>query len=268
MRSTWGRATVPVLAVLFLAGCAGAHPGSEVFAPPRTVSLDGGALVLVPVPGAAPHVGRAYAARVVAAVQMVGSGGLTPVLARVTADLPGPVTGPSSELVGRLQLPLAWVYLQRQPKDGMACSGPYIRPSPPPATASDTWAVIVDASTGTSYVYTGAGAGFCVPGPAPVLRRGYWLVSVPFTLVKQAPLRYKERSQMPPCGRTFSMTLGTHLSMTTVLVPTGPCHGRAATRVDIIFGRVHEQPHARLGVVCFANYDARYGKPSDCVSMG
>jgi hypothetical protein len=231
-----------------------------------STSLDHGALVVTPVEGATPKVGRDQAARLLANTQVLSSGtSPTPQLADVMVTLPPRVVGQQT-LGGTTHVPLAWVYLVEQDTVGAASgclsAGAYgIRT--PPSDASRTYAVIMDAGSGVGYVYSGAGTGICGPSPAPTFRRASWRLSIPFATTRYGPPSHRQTFDVPACG-TFVMWSGGRPSMAEADVATGPCQGKATTRVDTGRGRVLHYPHARTGLLCFGLYDALVGKPADC----
>ncbi|MFI5100527.1 MAG: hypothetical protein ACHQE5_08440 [Actinomycetes bacterium] len=251
-----------VSAAVLLAGCTGSSPApspSPTRSAPRPISLDGGALVVTPVTATTPTVGRDQAARFLANVEMPMYLRLTPVLASVVVSLPPRVVGQQS-IGGQVRVPLAWVYLVQQPPGPRDCTGFNYATASPPADASRTWAVIMDATTGVGYVYTGAGAGYCWPGPVPILRQASWTFSILFTTTRLAPLRYRQTFRVPACGKLD----GEAGAMAMATVATGPCHGSPTTQVDLTHGRIIEQPHAKIGLLCFSTFDREYGKPLDC----
>jgi hypothetical protein len=211
-------------------------------------------------------VSRAQAARVLASVQLPGGGPLTPVLARVKAQLPSQPS--DSPFLSRLSLPLAWVYLLSQPHAGGFCSGPVQSVGTPPANASKMWAVIVDGSSGAGYVYEGAGAGMCWPGVQPFLRHAFYQVSIPYTTARQAARRFRQTFQVPACGKLDGfITAGLTHDLAVARVATGPCDGRPTTAVQQVNGLVINRPHGPLGLICESGYDKVIGKPIDCVTL-
>ena len=234
---------------------------------PRPLSLDGGALVVTRTAGH-PTLGRDEAARVLAG-SYLPPGAVTPQLATVAVTVPAdPVgkTGPQ-----QLSVPLAWVYLVKQPT-GLVCrssgGGFYQQPSQTvvPPTASFTSALIVDAATGTSYLYSGAGTGVCGPRASPALARVWLTFSIPFTTHDPGPPVVRQTFRIPPCGQFIGWNNGPKTFQATARVPTGPCDGTATTRSETTAGRIGTRPHAPLGLVCGGAYDAEYGRAADCVA--
>jgi len=169
--------------------------------------------------------------------------------------------------VDHLDLASAWVYVAEQRPGIGACSGGPIGrwpPSTPPASASRSWAVIVDATTGRGYVYQGAGAGICSPSSVPILRPAAYGVSVKLVLRQLTPRTLQQTVYLPPCGTYSSGSYGPHYYLAVAAVPVGPCVGKPSVRTTTTEGHVGYHPYGGLGLICQGVYDATFGKPSDC----
>jgi len=262
-----------VAAVLATGACTGTHSrGPAAGASPRAsqpLVLDDGSLTITPARGT-PGIQQALAARILAGQELAVADGRLPArLASVSASLPASPgsAGASADLVQRLHLPLAWVYVGYQHPRFTACSGPLPPPAPSHRVAkpSYAWVVIVDAQSGAGYEYVGARAGFCRPATQPTLRRARLGFSIPFTDTKLGPLLVRQTFRVPACG-SFESFGGSRVNIAVASVPTAPCAGTPTTRVSTLRARIIERPHARLGLVCWGVYDATLGPPADCVS--
>jgi hypothetical protein len=285
---TWKPVVVAVLSCALIAGCSGSSTSSgssaasvDTLSPSSTapISLDGGALVIDPLLEPGPPVGRAVAARELAAAQ-VGAGPQTVVAAHVRVDVPAPsAVSVAYGSLQRLDLPRAWVYvLHNVPASDLSCRmapsgqhfGPSVSPSPVPTDASGDYAVIVDATTGRGYVYSGAGTGPCRPASAPSLSSLDLLLSVPYRVKQFTPRSAQIVLTVPPCGRQASFSpsfqSAAHQGTATAWVPTGACTGGSYVVVQNISGRYTSGSHAPIGLVCGEAYDADLGRPADCVA--
>lgn len=269
-------------ALVVAAGGCSSHPAHHHAAQPdiAPLVLDDGALTITPASGS-PHITHAFAARVLAGQELaVDQRAMSVSLASVTVSkslLPVPSCVVPCFTPKDEHIPLAWVYVGHQHPGGMACSGVgFQRPLPTPSPAishpSGDWVVIVDANNGTADVYRGVGTGFCFPSTVPAIAVANIVYSVPFSDDHLGPLLVRQTVRIPPCGRLFGGSFanghGTSIRGATVaaLVPTVPCAGRSSVRVMTLNGRIHDQPHGKLGIECWGNYDAALGPPADCVS--
>ena len=233
--------------------------------------------MIVPLPGVAPAVTRLQAARVLAGT-FQGAGPRTPVVAHVRVHVPRVSSAPPGS-VTRLDLATAWVYTFPQPAGSVSCTAivsgplwpPTTTPAPVPATASSTYAVIVDGTTGRGYLYAGAGTGVCGPLAVPALDAIQLEYSVAYQVHRATPRSARLTVTVPPCGRfesftpSFVVTAGRR-GMATVRVAAAPCAGRSTTLFQDIPGRFVESPHSAVGLMCGGAYDAELGRPRGCVT--
>jgi hypothetical protein len=202
-------------------------------------------------------------------------------VAHVVIDVP--VGHAPAGTSAHLDLPTAWVYTFPEWSRGGFCGSHVLpqhwaspSPAPVPDDASDSYAVIVDGTTGRGYLYAGAGTGPCGPRTVPDVLPIELQYSVPYTVHRAGPSSARITMTLPPCGTfqaftpsfTSSTTTKGARGMASAGVPSGTCAGTSTTFVESINGRFTESPHSAVGLICPGAYDADLGRPADCVPNG
>jgi len=225
-----------VLLVLLLGGCGAAARNAPQSSPGLT--LDGGALVITPVL-TLPSPASFAKARFLLTHSEVGGAGW-----EVERTVFGRVT------MGHRHIARAWVFFV---DPGIAHCGAArpraAQPSSATPNPSKRVAMIVDTADGAALVYTGAGAGGCVPAPRPLSEQAVQRLSVPWTDLGDGNVRL----ELPPCAIASGAGYAEHTRQGTVIQaiakrPIWPC-GEEATTATVSFAFAEPWLHGAIGPI-------------------
>lgn len=269
---TWAAlgCAVALLPVALVSGCgslpSGATSTAESTAAPRApFSLDQGGLVVTPVTARSPAVPAERAIDVLALQVRYVTSVDEPVLATVTWNAPEVGSGPSR--LGVEPGSLVWVLTYRTRHDSPSCPVGVVEPSAS-VDGSDTWAVIVDATSGEAAIYTGARP-VCSSWSHPSIAGATRYVSLPWTVdPSQGSLNDSYRVELPGCASMGgSWTVDGEMTLIAQEPLDGACSGPARAVHTDGTAAAEYATHAPTGLLCAGHGpDVRLPRPRDCVA--